>query len=227
VNVAGRSMPSSSGAPVVLFSTDYVFDGRKAEPYVESDAPSPLSVTPHEAAGRGRPPEKSLDSATSWLYGWTNRNFVRIHARLGAERDEVAVVDDQRGSPPTSGTSRGGRELLDLPRGLWHRGRRRLHVAELAEAIFEDAGIDCRVRRISSGWSSTAPHPGPSYSVLRSERPDAPTLPHCARAARLPRAAVCLRRSAGRRGRALARARANAFPVEPSSTRRLSDGLTA
>ena len=69
-------------------------------------------------------------------------------------------------------------KLLDLPRGLWHlAGDGDCTWAELAEAIFEESGIDCPVRRITTAeleW----PAPRPAYSVLRSERPDAPSLPH-------------------------------------------------
>ena len=70
------------------------------------------------------------------------------------------------------------RQLLDLPRGLWHvSGGGDCTWAELAEAIFEDAELDCRVRRIATA-ELDRPAPRPANSVLRSERADAPTLPH-------------------------------------------------
>ncbi len=180
VNVGGTQHVVELGAPVVLFSTDYVFDGRKREPYVESDAPSPLSVygrtklQAEAAAG-----EDAWIVRTSWLHGWTGTNFVRTMLRLGGERDEVAVVDDQRGSPTYAGhLAAAVRELVDLPRGLWHlSGGGDCTWAELAEAIFEDAGLECRVRRITTA-ELDRPAPRPAYSVLRSGRPDAPALPH-------------------------------------------------
>jgi dTDP-4-dehydrorhamnose reductase len=180
VNVGGTQHVLELGAPVVLFSTDYVFDGRKREPYVESDAPSPLSVY-----GRTKLQAEAVAAAdawivrTSWLHGWTGRNFVRTMLRLGEERDEVAVVDDQRGSPTYVGHLAGAvRDLLDLPRGLWHLAADGdCTWAELAEATFEEAGIDCRVRRISSA-ELDRPAPRPAYSVLQSERAQAPALPH-------------------------------------------------
>jgi dTDP-4-dehydrorhamnose reductase len=180
VNVGGTQHVLELGAPVVLFSTDYVFDGRKQEPYVESDAPNPLSVY-----GRTKLQAEAVagDDAwivrTSWLFGWTSTNFVRTMLRLGAERDEVAVVDDQRGSPTYVGDLAAAvRELIDLPRGRWHlSGGGDCTWAELAEATFETAGIDCRVRRIASA-ELDRPAPRPAYSVLRSERTAAPTLPH-------------------------------------------------
>jgi len=104
---------------------------------------------------------------------------VRTMLRLGAERGEVAVVDDQRGSPTFVGhLAVAVRELVERPRGLWHLAADGdCTWAELAEAVFEDAGLDCRVRRITSAELGRAA-PRPAYSVLRSERADAPVLPH-------------------------------------------------
>src|SRR5204863_8281245 len=100
VNVGGTANAAALGAPLVAYSSDYVFDGRKREPYLESDAPSPLGAYGltklHGEAAAG---EEAWIVRTSWLFGPTGRNFVRTMLRLGAERDEVAVVDDQRGSP--------------------------------------------------------------------------------------------------------------------------------
>jgi dTDP-4-dehydrorhamnose reductase len=98
---------------------------------------------------------------------------------LGAERDEVGVVDDQRGAPTyTAHLATAVRELLDLPPGRWHvAGGGDCTRADFAEAIYETAGIDCRVRRITAA-ELDRPAARPAYSVLRSERPDAPTPPH-------------------------------------------------
>ncbi len=180
VNVGGTKHAAELGAPLVFFSTDYVFDGQKREPYVESDAPNPLSVygrtklQAEAAAG-----EDAWIVRASWLFGWTSTNFVRTMLRLGAERDEVAVVDDQRGSPTYVGhLAAAVRELLDLPRGLWHvTADGDCTWAEFAEAIFEEAGLDCRVRRITAA-ELRRPAPRPEYSVLASEREGAPRLPH-------------------------------------------------
>ena len=180
VNVGGTQHVLELGVPVVLFSTDYVFDGRKREPYLESDAPNPLSVY-----GRTKLQAEAVagDDAwivrTSWLHGWTGTNFVRTMLRLGAERDEVAVVDDQRGAPTYVGhLAAAVRALLDLPRGRWHlAGGGDCTWADFAEEIFATAGIDCRVTRTTTA-DLGRPASRPAYSVLRSERPDAPVLPH-------------------------------------------------
>jgi dTDP-4-dehydrorhamnose reductase len=180
VNVGGTQHAAELGAPLVHFSTDYVFDGCKGEPYLESDSPGPLSVygrtklQSEAAAG-----EDAWIVRTSWLFGWTSHNFVRRMIELGAERDEVAVVDDQRGSPTYVGhLAAAARELLELPFGVWHLAAEGdCTWAEFAEAIFDEAGIDCRVRRITTAELGRLA-PRPAYSVLRSERHAAPRLPH-------------------------------------------------
>jgi dTDP-4-dehydrorhamnose reductase len=180
VNIGGTQHAAELGAPLVYFSSDYVFDGTKREPYVESDAPNPRSVYGRtKLHGEAAAGEDAWILRSSWLYGWTSTNFVRTMLRLGAERDEVAVVDDQRGCPTFVGhLAEATRALVELPRGVWHLAADGdCTWAEFAEAIFEEAGLDCRVRRITTPELGR-PAPRPAYSVLRSERFGAPALPH-------------------------------------------------
>jgi dTDP-4-dehydrorhamnose reductase len=118
---------------------------------------------------------------SSWLFGPTSRNFLLTMLRLGAERDEVAVVDDQRGSPTYVGhLAAATRQLVEsgAPFGLHHLAADGdCTWAEFAEAIFTEAGVDCRVRRITTAEFG-AKAARPAYSVLRSERAAAPALPH-------------------------------------------------
>ena len=180
-NVGGTAHAAALGAPLVAYSSDYVFDGSKRTPYLESDAPSPVSAYGrtklHGEAAAG--PEAWV-VRSSWLFSETGHNFVRTMLRLGAERDEVAVVDDQRGCPTYVGhLAEATRDLLaaDAPFGVWHLAADgECTWAELAEAVFEEAGLDCRVRRITSAELG-ASAPRPAYSVLRSEK-GAPALPH-------------------------------------------------
>jgi dTDP-4-dehydrorhamnose reductase len=100
VNVGGTQNAAALDAPLVYFSSDYVFDGTKRTPYVESDPPNPLSAYGRtKLHGEAAAGEEAWIVRSSWLFGWTGSNFVRTMLRLGAERDEVAVVDDQRGCP--------------------------------------------------------------------------------------------------------------------------------
>ena len=193
VNVGGTQHAAELGAPLVYFSSDYVFDGTKREPYTESDAPNPASAYGRtKLHGEAAAGESAWIVRSSWLFGWTGNNFVRTMLRLGRERDEVAVVDDQRGCPTFVGhLAAATRELVELPRGVWHvAADGDCTWAEFAEAIFAEAGIDCRVRRITTA-ELDRPAPRPAYSVLRSERPGAPRLPHWREGLR-----VCLERLA-------------------------------
>jgi len=180
VNVGGTANVAALEAPLVYFSTDYVFDGTKRSPYVESDPVRPLS-----AYGRSKLHGEAAAGENAWivrssgLFGWTSRNFVRTMLRLGEESDEVAVVDDQRTAPTYAGHLAAAiEEILELPFGVYHvAADGDCTWAELAEAIFEEAGLTCRVRRIASDeWGAKAQRP--AYSVLRSERPGTPHLPH-------------------------------------------------
>jgi dTDP-4-dehydrorhamnose reductase len=179
VNVTGTRNVVGLGAPVVYYSTDYVFDGRKREPYVESDATSPLGEYGRSKLEGEAEVRDGWIVRSSWLFGATGHNFLRTMLRLGSERDELAVVDDQRGSPTYVGhLAQATQELLELPGGVWHLAADGdCTWADFAEAIFAEAGVECRVRRIST---AEFPRPArrPAYSVLRSERPDAPRLPH-------------------------------------------------
>jgi dTDP-4-dehydrorhamnose reductase len=182
VNVGGTANVAALGAPLVLFSTDYVFDGRKREPYVESDGPNPLSAygrTKLHAEAAAGPDAWIVRS--SWLFGPTGKNFVRTMLELAAAQDEVAVVDDQRGAPTyVAHLAAAVRELVDseAPPGVWHLAAAGACTwAEFAEAIFEEAELETRVRRISSTHLAR-PAARPAYSVLRSERAGAPQLPH-------------------------------------------------
>jgi dTDP-4-dehydrorhamnose reductase len=178
VNVEGTRNVVELGAPVVYFSTDYVFDGRKGEPYVESDGTNPLGAYARTKLEGEQEVREGWIVRSSWLFGFTGHNFVRTMLRLGAERDEVSVVDDQRGSPTYVGhLAEATRELLDRPYGVYHLAAAgECTWADFAEAIFEEAGLDCRVNRIMAAEYGL-PAPRPAYSVLRSEK-GAPELPH-------------------------------------------------
>jgi dTDP-4-dehydrorhamnose reductase len=180
VNVGGTSHAAELGAPLVYFSTDYVFDGRKRTPYVESDGANPLSVYGRtKLHGEAAVGERAWIVRSSWLFGPTGTNFVRTILRLAKERDELTVVDDQRGCPTYVGhLAAAVPELVELPYGVWHvAADGECTWCEFAREIVRAAGLSCTVRPISTG-DLRRPAPRPAYSVLRSEKPQAPRLPH-------------------------------------------------
>jgi dTDP-4-dehydrorhamnose reductase len=178
VNVEGTRNMAALGAPVLYYSTDYVFDGSAREPYLESDETGPLSVYGRTKLEGELEVRKGWIVRASWLFGWTGHNFARTMLRLADERDEVSVVGDQRGCPTYVGhLAAATKDVLELPHGLYHVAPEgECTWADFAEAIFEEAGVDCRVRRITTA-EFPRPAARPAYSVLRTER-GAPVLPH-------------------------------------------------
>src|SRR5207249_10777639 len=86
-------------------------------------SPKPLSVYGRTKLEGEREVRDGWIVRSSWLFGWTGRNFVKTMLELGRERDEVAVVADQIGSPTYVGhLAEATRDLLELPHGTWHLG---------------------------------------------------------------------------------------------------------
>ena len=92
--------------PLLHVSTDYVFDGAKRSPYTEDDPINPINVYGKSKAEGELLIRKEIDEhiilRTSWVFSKTGKNFVTTMRRLAKERDEVKVVDDQRGSPTSA-----------------------------------------------------------------------------------------------------------------------------
>jgi dTDP-4-dehydrorhamnose reductase len=175
---------ASVGAKVLFPSTDYVFDGRKRSPYVESDLTSPLS-----AYGRSKlSGETSVQVAnerhfivrSSWLYGVGGRNFVETMLALAdADQPEVLVVSDQVGCPTyTAHLAVAIAGLIDGEAyGIHHIvGGGSCSWYEFAQEIFDQSGVECRVMAATSDMLERKA-PRPAYSVLGTGRRDAPALP--------------------------------------------------
>jgi dTDP-4-dehydrorhamnose reductase len=173
INAEGARNVAEAAGAVVYVSTDYVFDGRKGEPYLESDPASPLS-----AYGRSKL-EGELATAevnprhfivrSSWLFGTGGRNFVETMLRLGPE---VRVVDDQVGCPTFTGHL--AEALVRLAAtddyGVHHMAASgSCSWFEFAREIFAQAGAETRVTPCATE-DLPRPAPRPAYSVLESER---------------------------------------------------------
>lgn len=103
-NLAGSC--AKADIPLIQISTDFVFDGKKGAPYIESDPVSPLSVYAKSKADGDNKVRSHIKEhiilRTSWLYGVHGQNFVKTMLRLGKEKKIIKVVADQFGSPTSA-----------------------------------------------------------------------------------------------------------------------------
>lgn len=172
------------GARLVHVSTDYVFDGSKREPYLESDPPGPRSVygasklAGEQMAAAAAPAHTIV--RVSGLFGTGGKCFPATMLRLASERDELTVVDDQVTCPTFTGHLAAA--LLQLaedspdPPGIVHvTAAGECSWYEFAVEILRRAGAGTRVNPGSTA-DLARPAPRPAYSVMRSER-GAPELP--------------------------------------------------
>jgi dTDP-4-dehydrorhamnose reductase len=140
------------GAPLIHYSTDYVFDGSKATAYTEDDSPAPLSAYGRSKLGGEQAitatGARHLIFRTSWVYGLHGANFIKTMLRLGRRScetgDELRVIGDQVGAPTWTRHLADIAALVlareDMPEGLYHlaaAGETSWH--GYAEAIFAEA----------------------------------------------------------------------------------------
>ena len=156
VNAAGaRNVAAAADAvkaKVVYVSTDFVFDGEKSEPYVESDEPAPLSAYGHgKLAGETETAAANARSfivRSAWLFGAGGRNFVETMLQLAADLGEVLVVRDQVGSPTYTGhLAQGIVRLIEREEYGIHHIAAAGHCSryEQAREIFDKAHVECNV----------------------------------------------------------------------------------
>jgi dTDP-4-dehydrorhamnose reductase len=170
----------SADVPVLYVSTDYVFDGKKASPYVESDAANPLNVYgisklagEHFTASNA---PKHFILRVSAIYGHQpcrakgGLNFVELMLKLSKEREEVRVVDEEFVTPTP--TAEIAKQIVALSRtdryGLYHgTAEGSCSWYEFAREIFDRTGTEIRLERAKSS-DFPAKTPRPSYSVLEN-----------------------------------------------------------
>jgi dTDP-4-dehydrorhamnose reductase len=174
-----RNVAEAAGA-VLYVSSDYVFDGTKGEPYLESDPVNPLSaygrtkLAGEQATADANP--RHFIVRSSWLFGAGGKNFVETMLGLGPE---VRVVDDQVGSPTFTGHL--AEALAKLAQtddfGVHHiAASGSCSWFEFAREIFARTGSGTRVEPCTSA-EFLRPAPRPAYSVLGSERAHDPLPP--------------------------------------------------
>jgi dTDP-4-dehydrorhamnose reductase len=187
VNAAGAGRLAlacaEAGVPLIHISSDYVFDGRASRPYREDDRIAPLSAYGASKA-EGEAEVRAAGGhhvilRTSWLYSETGRNFLTTMLRLGRERPELAIVDDQTGSPTYAAdvaTTIAAiiQTVLDRPRDdVWGT----FHFASAGSTTWFAFAAEIFARAEALGWQTprlkpitTAEYPTPArrpaYSVL-------------------------------------------------------------
>jgi dTDP-4-dehydrorhamnose reductase len=176
VNREGARNVAAAARRVVYVSTDYVFDGAKRAPYVESDPTAPLqSYGRSKLAGELATAEanpRHFIVRSSWLFGAGGGNFVETMLRLGRERDELRVVDDQVGCPTFTGHL--AEAIVALARtedyGIHHlAGAGACSWHQFAREIFDRSGVECQVEPCTTD-EYPLPARRPAWSVLGSER---------------------------------------------------------
>jgi dTDP-4-dehydrorhamnose reductase len=155
------------GIPMLLVSTDYVFNGRSPRPYREEDPPDPLNVYGRTKLAAEEAAEGAILVRSSWLYGPKGRHFPGQILELATKQKELRVVNDQRGSPTST---------LELAPALWDlllRGEPGIYHAacegsctwyELALAVLESKGV----RGIKVTPCTTAEFPRPARRPVMS-----------------------------------------------------------
>ncbi len=157
------------GVPIIHLSTDYVFDGTKTAPYVETDATAPLGVYgASKLAGEQAVAAATANHAilrTAWVYSSFGNNFLKTMLRLAGDRPELRVVDDQLGNPTSAldiadAVIGVARNLIARPDDTAFRGV--FHMAGSGEASWADFASEIFALSAARGGPSSRVTPIPS-----------------------------------------------------------------
>lgn len=182
VNVTGAKNLSEickeNAVTLLHISTDFVFDGNKSTPYTEEDITNPQSIYGATKRRGEEEIEKIMDAyyiiRTSWLYSEYGNNFMKTMIRLGSERDNISVVNDQTGTPTNANDL--ANAILQIIRGnknaygIYHYSNEGMASwYDFAKKIFEFNNITIDVLPIATKQYPT-PAKRPVYSVMNKSK---------------------------------------------------------
>ena len=148
---------------LIYISTDYVFDGTKEGEYVETDLPNPINVYGASKLKGEQYVQTLLEKyyivRISWVFGVNGNNFIKTMRRLGSERDELNIINDQVGSPTY--TADLAPLLVDMMEtdkyGIYHAtNEETCSWYEFANEIFKQSGIEVKTNPITTDQYPTA-----------------------------------------------------------------------
>jgi dTDP-4-dehydrorhamnose reductase len=178
------SIASNQRAKLLHISTDYVFDGESGKPYTETDTLNPINAYGRtklagEKALQTVMPMNAIIIRTSWVYSEYGNNFVSTMLRLGRERDELSVINDQMGSPTYAADLADA--ILEIIRHnkfrdegqttqIYHySGEGEISWYEFAKEIFKISRIDCKVNPIATKQYPT-PAKRPRNTLMKKDK---------------------------------------------------------
>jgi len=177
------TIAKATNTTLIHISTDYVFNGKNFQPYVETDPTDPQSIygrtkSAGEEAIQSINPPNAVIIRTSWVYSSFGNNFVKTMLRLGKERDELGVIFDQIGTPTYARDL--AKAVLKITQNSKLKTQNSVEIYhysnegvcswyDFAKAIFELSDINCRVNPIETKEYPT-PAARPSYSLLNKTK---------------------------------------------------------
>jgi len=178
------SIASNQRARLIHISTDYVFDGDSDKPYMETDETNPINAYGRtklagEKALQTVMPMNAIIIRTSWLYSEYSNNFVSTMLRLGKERDELSVVNDQMGAPTYAADLAGAileiirhkkfRDLAQTTQIYNYSNEGEISWYEFAKEIFKIEKIECEVNPVTSQQYPT-PSKKPRNTLMNKDK---------------------------------------------------------
>ncbi len=169
---------------LIHFSTDYVFDGKKQEPYIESDSPNPINIygktkLAGEQAIQLIMPYEAIIIRTSWLYSEYGNNFVDTMMSLGVEKSQLSIVNDQIGSPTYAGDlavalvnilqNKDFRKSNQKTQIYHYSNNGACNWYDFAKTIFQFANIKCKIHPINTeNYPTNARRP--KYTLMSNNK---------------------------------------------------------